>query len=101
MSTKPSDKQLRVRYEQTQALYASQFVLNASEEEIIINFSSGSLPDPQTGETHLPIHSRIALSSEGARRLLNLLHQALSATTLQTQNASPASAKLPPLSQTS
>ncbi|MDD2814783.1 MAG: DUF3467 domain-containing protein [Thiotrichaceae bacterium] len=95
MSTKPADQQLRVRYEQTQALYASQFVLNASEEEIIINFSSGSLPDPQTGETHLPIHSRVALSTEGARRLLNLLNQALSAT--QQQATSTSAAKLPPL----
>ncbi|MEN9848238.1 MAG: hypothetical protein RL368_978 [Pseudomonadota bacterium] len=94
MSTKPADQQVRVRYEQTQALYASQFVLNASEEEIIINFSSGSLPDPQTGETHLPIHSRVALSTDGARRLLNLLNQALSATK---QASNTAAAKLPPL----
>lgn len=93
MSQKKTEKQLCVRYEQTQALYASQFILNASEEEIIVNFSSGSLPDPQTGETHLPIHSRIALSKEGARRLLNLLNQALSAT----QPQQPAAAKLPPL----
>jgi hypothetical protein len=96
MSTKPADQQLRVRYEQTQALYASQFVLNASEGEIIINFSSGSLPDPQTGETHLPIHSRVALSTDGARRLLNLLNQALSATQQQ-QPSSTSAAKLPPL----
>ena len=96
MSTKPTEQQLRVRYEQTQALYASQFVLNASEEEIIINFSSGSLPDPQTGETHLPIHSRVALSTDGARRLLNLLNQALSATQ-QVSNIASSAAKLPPL----
>jgi hypothetical protein len=93
MNHKKTETQLRVRYEQTQALYASQFVLNASEEEIIVNFSSGSLPDPQTGDTHLPIHSRIALSKEGARRLLNLLNQALSAT----QPQQPIAAKLPPL----
>lgn len=73
-------QQLQLRYEQTSALYASQFVISATGEEIIINFSSGSLLDPSSGETYLPIHTRVALSATGARKLVTLLNQALSAT---------------------
>lgn len=83
-------QQLRLRYDQTSALYASQFVINATEEEIIINFSSGSLPDPN-GETYMPVHTRIALSLTGANKLLHLLNQALSAA------RSPQSVEKPPI----
>jgi len=67
---------VKVRYEKTSAEYAAQFVLNMSEEEIIINFSSGMMPDP-AGENHLPIHSRIAMTPNNARKLAALLNQAL------------------------
>jgi hypothetical protein len=82
MSTTSENKipqQLQLRYEQTTALYASQFVISATGEEVIINFSSGNMPDPTTGNTYLPIHTRIALSSTGARKLANIINQALTA----------------------
>jgi hypothetical protein len=69
----------KVHYEQTTALYSSQFVISANGEEVIINFSSGSVPDSKTGENFLPIHTRIALSSNGARKLANLINQAVTA----------------------
>ncbi len=81
-TTKSENKlpqQLQIRYEQTTALYASQFVISATGEEVIINFSSGNMPDPTTGNTYLPVHTRIALSSTGARKLANLINQALTA----------------------
>jgi len=87
-------QKIRVRYDETQALYASQFVLNATEDEIVINFSSGSLPDSQTGENYLPVHSRIALSVNGAKKLAQLLNQAVTATT-QSQSSNKAAAQLP------
>lgn len=87
-------RQVRVRYEQTEALYASQFVLNVTEDEIVVNFSSGSLPDPNSGELHLPVHTRIALSPNGARNLLNLLNQALNN---RKGEADASAARLPPL----
>ncbi len=90
--------QVNVRYEQTSALYASQFVLNATGDEIIINFSSGSLPDPTTGEVLLPIHSRIAISPQGARTLIDLLNQALQASNTKMQAGQQVmTAKLPSL----
>jgi hypothetical protein len=93
ISESNAPRQIRVRYEQTEAVYASQFALNVTEDEIIINFSSGSLPDPNTGDMHLPIHTRIALSPNGAKNLLNLLTQALNST----QNNTTHAARLPPL----
>jgi hypothetical protein len=93
---KQASQQIHLRYEQTMATYASQFVLNATGEEIIINFSSGSIPDPRTGENHLPIHTRIAISTAAARRLVNLLNQALSASE-QTKTVTTGTAQLPSL----
>ena len=98
MKNPDAGKQVRVRYEQTTAMYANQFVLNASEDEVIVNFSSGGLPDPATGETHLPIHTRIAMSRRAAQNLVGLLNQALSS--MQPVDASAnlgMAAKLPPL----
>jgi hypothetical protein len=72
------EQTVRLRYDNETALYASQFVLNLSEDEIILNFSSGILPDNKSGENYLPIHSRIAISKLGARKLAALLNQVLS-----------------------
>jgi hypothetical protein len=71
-------QQIKVRYTETSSLYSSQFILNSSEEDITINFSSGPLVDPASGDTMLPIHTRIALTREGARRLHGILGKVLS-----------------------
>lgn len=68
---------VRVRYEDTAASFASQFVVNASQEEVIINFSAGYISDPNSGENLLPIQSRVAMSPAGAVRLVNTLTKAL------------------------
>lgn len=68
---------VRVRYDTTEASFASQFVINATREELIVNFSSGYLADPQTKDRLLPIQTRIAMSPNGAARLVNTLTQAL------------------------
>ena len=68
---------VRVRYDTTEASFASQFVINATREELIVNFSSGYLADPQSKDRLLPIQTRIAMSPNGAARLVNTLTQAL------------------------
>jgi hypothetical protein len=73
----PQKQSVKVRYEETQALYASQFMINASDEDIVINFSSGHLSDPNTGESIMPIHTRIALTPGATIRLVNTLTQVL------------------------
>ena len=75
--SEPSQQSVKVRYEETQALYASQFMINASEEDIVINFSSGHISDPNTGERVMPIHTRIALTPGATVRLVNTLTQVI------------------------
>ena len=70
-------KTVKVRYEETQALFASQFMINVNEEDIVINFSSGHISDPNTGESILPVHTRIALTPGATIRLVNTLTQAI------------------------
>jgi hypothetical protein len=69
---------VRVRYEETTVGYASQFLANVTAEDVIINFASGYLTDPGSGENILPIQRRIAMSHQGAQRLIAVLQQALS-----------------------
>ena len=76
-------QQPKLHFERTAALYASQFVISATGDEVIINFSSGNQSDAQTGENYLPVHTRIAMTATGARRLAGLINQALSATATQ------------------
>lgn len=79
-------RQLRIKYDESKASYASQALVQANVEEVIIDFSSGILQDPTGGSAAvMPIHTRIAMSHAGAQRLLGALTQ-----TLQKQNAAPA-----------
>lgn len=68
---------VKLRYEETRALFSGQFVTSVSADEVMINFSSGTITDPDSGETVLPIHTRIAMSRDGAKRLLTVLKQSL------------------------
>lgn len=88
-------QQIKVRYTETSALYASQFILNSSEEDITINFSSGPMTDPAGGETVLPVHTRIAMGKEGAKRLHAVLGQVLSQSTSKTDVTEISQAQLP------
>lgn len=73
MSDKPTQQQIKVRYTETSALFASQFIINTTQEDLTLNFSSGAISDPASGESILPIHTRIAMTVGAARRLHNLL----------------------------
>lgn len=63
-----------VKYENLAALYAGQSIVNATNQEVIVDFSSG--PVPSQDQQVLSIHTRIALSHDAARRLGRLLLQA-------------------------
>jgi hypothetical protein len=70
-------RKLRIKYEETSAKYANQTILSGSTDEVFLDFSSGPVPDAATGESIVPVHTRIALSHSGARRLLAALQQTL------------------------
>lgn len=90
---------LKVRYSETSSLFASQFLLNSTDEDITISYSSGYLSEPGSQETTLPIHTRISMSRQGAKRLHALLTKALqqepSSVTKKSIVPASAKAKLP------
>jgi hypothetical protein len=94
---KDKQQQIKVRYNETSALYASQFILNTSDEDITINFSSGPMSDPAGNETVLPVHTRIAMSKQGAVRLYKILAQVLSEQKGKKGTPETSQAKLPKL----
>ncbi|HSI83410.1 MAG: DUF3467 domain-containing protein [Candidatus Methylacidiphilales bacterium] len=73
--------QLKVKYDDLSAKYASQVIINASAEEVFLDFSSGVLRDPNSSEGVLSVHTRIAMTPAAARRFLQALDQSLSRTT--------------------
>ena len=78
-STAPEKRtvSMQVRYENMETQFASQFIVNSSREEIIVNFSPGAITDPQTNQQMLPINSRIAMTPNGAARLVQTLTNVL------------------------
>ncbi len=73
---KNETRRLRVKYDESKASYASQALVQATAEEVIIDFSSGILQDPSgQGGAVMPIHTRIAMSHAGAQRLISALNQ--------------------------
>ena len=73
----PRPQRIKVKYEDTAVRYANQVMLNGSAEELFLEFSSGPVPDPATGESIVPVHTRIAMTPGSARRLLAALQQTL------------------------
>ena len=98
MADNQNSQQVKVRYSETSALFASQFLINTTSEDIILNFSSGAITDPASGETLLPVHSRIAMTPAAAHRL----HQVLGSILAQQQAGgvpAAAQAQLPKVQQ--
>lgn len=76
---KPGQQEMsiKLKYDMTHALYANQFVMNQAADELFVDFSSGPIPDPTSGQTLIPVHTRLAMSFASAKRLAKLLTQAV------------------------
>ncbi len=68
-------QKIGVRYDDFMARYANQVLLRTTPEEVFLEFSSGAIPDPATGQPLMPIHTRIAMSHAAAKRLAEVLAQ--------------------------
>ncbi len=68
---------LTIQYEEKNVFFASQFLATTAADEMILNFSSGFVQNPANGQTMLPIQHRIAMTRNGALRLLEVLQKAL------------------------
>jgi hypothetical protein len=67
----------RVVHDRMPAYYASQFLVTVTEDEMLVDCAPGLVGDPVQGDLVLPVHTRLALSRQGARRLIGVLTQAL------------------------
>jgi Protein of unknown function (DUF3467) len=79
MNEKAVDSQkvtLRVNYDSSEALFASQALVQATAEEVFLDFSSGVVNDAKDSRV-MRIHTRIAMTHAGATRLLNALLRTL------------------------
>jgi len=74
---KKNKPQIQVRYNETSSLFSSQFLINSTDEDVTIGFSSGYLSEPGSKDTHLPIHTRISMTMQGAKRLHSLLSKVI------------------------
>ena len=81
-------------------LFASQFMLSAGDEQVMLDCSPGVMIDPTTGCSNLPIQTRLAMSWQAAERLRSLLTQALQQreTMLKPTAAAPTKPVQPPMS---
>lgn len=75
-NNEPQTVTLRVKYEKSEASFASQAMVQATQEEIFIDFASGVISDGAEGRI-MPIHTRIAMTRPGALRLLQALARTL------------------------
>ena len=73
----PEQVNVRIRYDSMDTAFASQFIVNASREEVILNLSPGYIAEPGTKDRLLPIQSRVALTPQGAARLVATLGKVL------------------------
>ena len=79
MSNFPNQQQqvnLQVRYDDQNVRYANQVLVNATAEEIFLEFSPG-VQNVGPGQAILPIHTRIVMTPTSVLRLAQALGQTL------------------------
>src|SRR3954451_12418277 len=81
---------LQVRYDDLNAKYANQVLLNTTAEEVYLDFSPGVVMDRAMGGAVLPIHTRIVMTPTGVLRLYQALAQALQNYQIVQTNPAPA-----------
>lgn len=74
-----SEKKLHLKYESMTAVFADHVALNGLNGAFILDFASPMVSDPVSGEATIPVHTRIAMTRQGAAQLLQLLSNAFAA----------------------
>jgi hypothetical protein len=94
MSNVPNQQQqvnLQVRYDDMNARYANQVLLNTTAEECYLDFSPGVVMNGAPGGgAVLPIHTRIVMTPTGMLRLYQAIGQALQNYQVVQTNPAPA-----------
>jgi len=69
-------RQLDIRYNESPALYTSQFMIHAGDEDVALDCISRVDP-ASDGRTIVPVHTKLALSWGAVERLAAMLNDAL------------------------
>ena len=90
-----------LNYETLTAVFADHVVLNSTSGGLIFDFASCTVNDPGSGDATVPIHTRIAMTNNGAAQLFQLLagvfqQQEQPQAAPQQPQAAPAAADPPP-----
>ncbi len=94
-----SDKHLQVQYASQSMHYTTQFIASMSGEEVILDCGSVVVAGAESGQSQLPVHTRMALPWSAVHRLHRLLAEIIESHQSATQVVPPARASLPPFSQ--
>ena len=62
-----------LNYETLTAVFADHVVLNSTDGGLIFDFASCTVNDPGSGDATVPIHTRVAMTNNGAAQLFQLL----------------------------
>jgi len=62
-----------LNYESLTAVFADHVVLNSTSGGLIFDFASCTVSDPGSGDATVPIHTRVAMTNNGAAQLYELL----------------------------
>src|SRR4051812_5460930 len=82
---------LQIRYDDLNAKYANQVLLNTTAEECYLDFSPGVVMNQAVGGgAVLPIHTRIVMTPTGMLRLYQAIGQALQNYQIVQTNPAPA-----------
>lgn len=72
-STVPAQQKYHLKYDSLTAVYADHVILNGTNGGILLDFASCVVNDPNTGESTVPVHTRVAMTTNGAAQLYRLL----------------------------
>ena len=64
---------VKLNFQSTDVSYCSQFSVQATTQEVFLNFAASLFPGTQPGEIVLPVHTRIAMNYINTKRLLAVL----------------------------
>jgi hypothetical protein len=107
--TETPAREVAVRYDKTEVLYAKEFLASTGVEELLLDFSSGLITESLDKQQKLlPIQTRLALPWSTVERLAKTLNQILvkrqqvfQQNRIQTASSSPSAtiphASLPPV----
>ncbi len=66
-------RKIKLNFASLEAQYVSQCSVQATTQEVFLNFAASLLPGSEPGEYILPVHTRMAMNYHTAKRLTGVL----------------------------